>query len=279
MKVRFLVGLVLFVTAFSGCRQQQNYIEPIELKNVSDVKREVFDAEKYPALLAVGKLKFIGQRQCSMILVAEDVAVTAGHCILEAGKKFNFEGEVNKFFTSAIFKTKDGKRIEDVSIKKVLIVSEKPDYAIVRLTKKITKDQIAPLKIFDLTIDEMIARQNRLGCAGFNGDKLGDDGMLMTISRNIKILKETSAKDLIDTNCISYYGGSGGLFFEEKDAGEVDFIGVIWGMADEKYNERGELVKDENLSTQITPVSTFYDELTKITKANKEPKSEVKNEH
>lgn len=258
------IGYILLTLVSSGCRQQENVIEQPELKNYSGVQREVFNAEKYPALLAVGKLKFIGQRQCSLILVAEDVAVTAGHCILEASKKFNFEGEVNPFFTSAVFKTKDGKRIEDVSIKRVLKVAEKPDYAIVRLTKKISRDEIAPLEISKPAIEEMIARENRLGCAGFNGDEMGDDGQLMTISRNIKILVETSAKDSIDTNCISYYGGSGGLFFEETGDKKIYCIGVIWGMADEKYNGRGELVKDENVSTQITPVSAFYDELKKI---------------
>lgn len=264
MKKAFLVGLILFISAFGGCRRQENFVESAEPENESEVKREVFEIEKYPALLAVGKLKIIGQRQCSLFLVGEDVAVTAGHCVAEASKKFNFSGELNPFFTAVIFKTKDGKRIEDVNVKRVLKVAEKPDYAIVRLTKKISKDVIAPLKISNLAIDEMISRQNRLGCAGFNGDELGDDGQIMTISRNLKIFKETSAKDLIDTNCISYYGGSGGLFFEETEDKKIYCLGVVWGMADEKYNERGVLVTDENISTQITPVGAFYDELNKI---------------
>lgn len=278
MKRLIYIGYILLAAINSGCRQQENFNRLPEVKNKYGVEREVFNAEKYPALPAVGKLKFIGQRQCSLILVAEDVAVTAGHCILEASKKFNFKGEVNKFFTSAVFKTKDGKRIEDVSVKRVLKVVEKPDYAIVRLTKKISKDEIAPLEILKMTIDEMIAKEKRLGCAGFNGDEMGDDGQIMTISRNIKILAETSAKDSIDTNCISYYGGSGGLFFEETEDKQIHCIGVIWGMADEKYNERGEPVKDENVSTQITPVSAFYDELIKLAGEDKLQKSEVKNE-
>lgn len=265
MKGICLIGLVFFINAFGGCRQPENSAKSKEPKNISSVQREIFNAEKYPALLAVGKLRFIGQRQCSLILVAEDVALTAGHCILEARKTFNFEGEINPFFTAAVFYTKDGKRIEDISVKRVLKVSEKPDYAIVRLTKKISKDVIAPLKISNLMIDEMISRQNNLGCAGFNGDIMGDDGQVMTLSRNVKILAETSVSDSIDTNCISSYGGSGGLFFEETEDKRIYCIGVIWGMADEKYNEQGELVKDENVSTQITPVSAFYGELTKIT--------------
>lgn len=269
MKNAFLVGFIfLFITASGGCRRQENSVESAELKNESEVKREVFETAKYPALLAVGKLKFIGQRQCSLFLVAEDVAVTAGHCILEAGKLFNFTGEENPVFTAAIFKTKDGERIKDVSVKQVLKVAEKPDYAIVRLTKKISKDVIAPLKISNLTIDEMISRSKRLGCAGFNGDEMGDDGQIITISRNIKILRETSADDLIDTNCISSYGGSGGLFFEQTADDKIYCLGVIWAMADEKYNERGELVKDENISTQITPVGAFYDELKKSSEEN-----------
>ncbi len=264
MKIASLIGFILFVTAFGGCRNQEIFTEPIKLENSSDIKREIFEAKKYPALLAVGKIKFIGQRQCSLVLVAEDVAVTAGHCILEASAEFNFRDEVNPFFTAIVFETKDGERIKDISVKRVLKVEQKPDYAIVRLTKKISKDVIAPLKISNLTIDEMISRSKRLGCAGFNGDKLGNDGQFMTISRNIKILAETSASDMIDTNCISYYGGSGGLFFEETEDNKFYCLGVIWGMTDEKYNEQGEVVKDENISTSITPVSAFYNELTQI---------------
>jgi Trypsin len=264
MKIAFLVGFILFITAFGGCRNQESFIEPVKLENKSDVIREVFEIKKYPALLAVGKLKIIGGRQCSLVLVAEDVAVTAGHCILEASARFNFTNEVNPYFTSAIFETKDGERLKDISVKRVLKVEQKPDYAIVRLTKKISKDVIAPLKISNLTIDEMISRSKRLGCAGFNGDILGESGQIMTISRNIKIFAESSASDVIDTNCISYYGGSGGLFFEETEDNKYNFLGVIWGMTDEKYNEQGELVKDENISTSITPVSAFYNELTKI---------------
>ncbi len=264
MKIAFLVGFILFITAFGGCRNHENFIEPVKLENNSDVIREVFEINKYPALLAVGKLKFIGQRQCTLVLVAEDVAVTAGHCILEASARFDFRNEVNPFFTSAVFETKDGERIKDISVKRVLKVEQKPDYAIVRLSKKISKDLIAPLKISNLTINEMIGRSKRLGCAGFNGDKFGNDGQLMTISRNVKILAETSANDLVETNCFSYYGGSGGLFFEETEDNKFYCLGVIWGMTDEKYNEQGELVKDENISTSITPVSAFYDELTQI---------------
>ena len=264
MKNAFLAIFILFIAAVSGCRNQEKFVESAELKNEFGVRREIFQAEKYPALLAVGKLKIIGQRQCSLFLVGEDVAVTAGHCILEASKRFNFAGEVNPFFTNVVFKTKDGAQIKGVNIKRVLRVKEKPDYAIVRLSKKISKNVIAPLKISNQTIDEMISRPKQFGCAGFNGDELGDKGQRMTISRNIKIFKETSASDLIDTNCISYYGGSGGLFFDETENDEIHCLGVIWGMTDEKFNEQGELVRDENLSTQITPVSAFYGELTEI---------------
>ncbi len=264
MKSIFCICCILFGVLFSGCRSRDNYIEATELKNNSDVKREVFDAEKYPALLAVGKLKLIGQRFCSLILVSEDVAVTAGHCFLESNVKFDLSQELNPAFAKVIFKTRDGERIEDVSVKRVLIAESKPDYAIVRLTKKISKDQIVPLKFLNLPVIKMIAETDKLGCAGFNGDRQGDGGELLTICRNIKIFAETSSKNLIDTNCISFYGGSGGLFFEEKDTGEFDVIGVIWGMTDEKFNEKGELVKDENISTQITPVSAFFKRLNNV---------------
>ena len=264
MKRIFCICCIFFGLLFSGCRSRDNYTETTELKNDSDVQREVFNIEKYPALLAVGKLKLIGQRFCSLILVAEDVAVTAGHCFLESNVKFDLTQDLNPAFAKVIFKTRDGERIENVSVKRILIAESKPDYAVVRLTKKISKDQIVPLKILNLPVIKMFSMTDKLGCAGFNGDKQGDGGELLTICRHIKIFADTSSKHLIDTNCISFYGGSGGLFFEEKDAGEFDVIGVIWGMTDEKFNEKGELVKDENISTQITPVSVFFEKLNNI---------------
>jgi hypothetical protein len=146
-----------------------------------------------------------------------------------------------------------------------------PDYAIVRLNRKVT--EIKPLKISALSLDEILARETNLGCAGFNGDKeLGETGWLMTISRNIKVVPETTSETRIDTTCFSTYGGSGGLFFEEKALPETNlkeyaFLGVVWGMTDEKLNEEGKLVKAETVVTSITPVSAFFKELTEITEA------------
>jgi hypothetical protein len=48
------IGLVLFITAFGGCRQPEISAEPQEPENISGIQREVFNAEKYPALLSVG---------------------------------------------------------------------------------------------------------------------------------------------------------------------------------------------------------------------------------
>src|SRR5690349_17584533 len=80
------------------------------------VRREVFDAAKYPALAAVGRINFIGGSWCSAILVAEDVAVTAGHCILKANRKFEIGKDLDPFWTSINFKPDGVTRIEGVSV-------------------------------------------------------------------------------------------------------------------------------------------------------------------
>ena len=269
------LGWLLFALMLSAAGQET--IQSSPLVNVSKVKeansgvtREVFDAAKYPALAAVGKINFIGQSWCSAILVTEDIAVTAGHCILKANYKFNLKKDFDPFLTSVIFRPDGKQRIEDVHIKRVLTANMNPDYAIVRLSVKIPESVIKPLRISPLTFDEMQARETQLGCAGFNGDKeLGNGGFTMTISRNIKLFPETSSKKRVDASCFSTYGGSGGLFFNEglnaeTNVSEYSFLGVIWGLTDEKFNEKGELVKDENVITSITPVSAFYGELNEI---------------
>ncbi len=208
-------------------------------------------------------------------MVSEDIAVTAGHCFLES-KFFDITKDFDAFYTSVVFKPNGAEFIKDVSVKRILKASANPDYAIVKLNKKISASEIKPLKISNPTFDKMLSRQERLGCAGFNGDKeLGSEGMLMTISRNVRIISESSEQERIDVNCFSFNGGSGGLFFEEKynaetNANEYDFIGVIWGLTDGKFNEKGEFIKDDTMITSITPVSVFYDELTEIIEENYE---------
>jgi hypothetical protein len=121
-------------------------------------------------------------------------------------------------------------------------------------------------------LEEIIPKEKNLGCAGFNGDKeLGDGGFTMTISRNIKIIQETSSVNRIDSNCVSTHGGSGGAFFEERlnaetNEKELFLIGVIWGVTDDSFDEKGDLVKEGNSITSITPLSVFYDELEEIIK-------------
>jgi len=264
----FFKWILLAALIFSGCQQKTVESSPIETD--SKVKREVFDAAKYPALTAVGKVNFIGQKWCSLVLVSEYIAVSAGHCFLKSNFKFDLTKDFDPFWAVVIFRPGGGERIEDVYVKRVLAAKMEPDYAIVKLNKKIPASAIQPLKISRQTFDEMRSNEQNLGCAGFNGDReLGSEGLLMTISRNIKILPETSSAQRIDANCFSTYGGSGGLFFSERrnaatQSFEYDFIGVVWGVTDEKINERGELVKDENVVTSITPVGVFYDQLTKI---------------
>lgn len=273
MKVGIFIVFVLLASVFSGgCEREKTEVPKIE--KISGVVREVFDIEKYPALTAVGKVNLIGRQWCSLTLISEDIAVTAGHCLLESNFKFDLTKDLNPYYCPVIFKPNGDNRLENISVKRVLKIQRNPDYAIVKLNKKIPASVIKPLKIFNLSLEEMRSRETKLGCAGFNGDKdLGSDGLLMTISRNIKIMPETSEKDRVDANCYSTYGGSGGLFFEERQNAETNakeyyFLGVVWGVTDEKVNEKGELIKVENVITSITPVSVFYDELTEILEKN-----------
>ncbi len=270
MNLSVLIKILLVALILSGC--QQNAAEPLPFVKDSEVEREIFNFEKYPALTAVGRINFIGQKWCSLILVSEDIAVTAGHCFLESNIKFDPAKDLESYFTSVIFKPDGVHRLENINVERVLKFNMNPDYAIVKLDRKIPESAIKPLKVSNLTSEEMRLREDRLGCAGFNGDKeLGSDGLLMTISRNIKIIPETSSKERIDASCFSTHGGSGGLFFEEKRDGETieyDFIGVIWGVTDGELNEQGEFIKTENVITSITPVSVFYNELTGIMSKN-----------
>jgi hypothetical protein len=278
MKLRAgIICLLFLISTLSAFGQETIQSSPLgnvtqDSENVSKVRREVFDAAKYPALTAVGRINFIGGSWCSIILVSDEIAVTAGHCFLKANYKFDLKKDFNEFWTSVNFKPDGSKRIEGVSVKRVLAAKLNPDYAIVRLNKKIHESEIKPLRISNLSLEEMRSSEARLGCAAFNGDKeLGSGGLLLTISRNIRIIPENSSKKRVDTNCFSTYGGSGGLFYREssdaaKNVNDYDFLGVIWGLTDEKFNEKGELVKEENVITSITPVSAFYDELNEIIK-------------
>jgi hypothetical protein len=134
---------------------------------------------------------------------------------------------------------------------------------------------LKPLKFEKMSLKEMLSNEQNLGCAGFNADKeLGDGGFTMTISRNLEIFPETSSKERIDANCVSTHGGSGGAFFLERQNAQTKqkeyvLIGVIWGVIDDKFDSKGEMVNDGKSVTSITPVSVFYDELTEILKANK----------
>lgn len=272
---------VLTLSAFgqetiqSSSSPLENKIEvKAEAKN-SRVVREVFDAAKYPALAAVGRINFIGRSWCSVILVAENIAVTAGHCVLEANYRFDLKKDFEPHYTNIIFKPDGVNPIEGVSVKRVLKAKSEPDYAILELNTKIPESTIKPLKVSRLTLDEMRAGETRLGCAGFNGDRgLGGGGYTMTVSRNIKLFPETSSKWRVDASCFSSYGGSGGLFFRENlnvetNQSEYDFLGVIWGLTDEKFNEKGESIKIEEVITSITPVSVFERELNEIINKNR----------
>ncbi len=247
--------------------------KPIAKKTL--VQREVFNVKKDPALTAIGRISFFPRKQCTLTLVSEDIAITAGHCFLEKQKSRNKTINSNIIFTTVIFRVDGVRMIRNVSIKTVLKAKMEPDYAIVKLNKKIESNLIKPIKFEKLTLEKMRLREKSLGCAGFNGDKrLGDSGFTMTISRNIKIVSKTSSENRIDANCISTHGGSGGAFFEERlntetTQKEYILLGVIWGVTDDNFDLKGEVIKDGNSITSITPVSVFYDELIEILEKNK----------
>jgi hypothetical protein len=266
MKIGAFIIFISFAFLLEGCNREKYKTPTVE--KIAGIKREVFDAKKYPALTAVGKINFISRRWCSLVLVAEDIAVSAGHCFLGEFILSDLSKDYKPNWAVVIFRKNGIERIENVYVKRVLKAEMNPDFAIVRLNRKIT--EIKPLKISALTLDEMRSGNVKLGCAGFNGDKeLGDEGWTMTLTRNVKIVSETSEQNRIDVNCFSTYGGSGGLFFEEKqnaetNVSEYNFIGVVWGVTDEKLNEKGELVKGENVVTSITPVNVFFEGLNQI---------------
>ncbi len=241
---------------------------------IAGVEREVFHVEKYPSLTAVGKVSFLGSRWCSLTLVAADIAVSAGHCFLEGNFQFVYGRDLKPYLTTVILKPDGVNRLENLYVKRVLKAKANPDYSIVRLNRKIPESVIKPLKISELTLDEMLANEERFGCAAFNGDaELGSGGLRMTISRNVKIVRLTSSKNRVDATCISTFGGSGGLFFEEQKNAAMNvkdyyFAGVIWGLTEGNYDENGAFVKDRGVITSITPVSAFYDELMKIISKN-----------
>lgn len=270
MKSLVIYSLILVLLTFTGCQSEkiESVAQPIPQKT-AEFKREVFDAEKYPGLVAIGKLK-IEKSWCAMTLVAEDIAITAGHCLVaQAVDLFNNEKRL-KELTTVQFKSKDGKEIPNIRIEKVLVYSYEPDFAIVKLTQKVPKEIIQPVKISDMTFTDILGNSEKLGCAGFNGDKeLGKRGENLTISRNIKIYYEESNSKRIDTNCVSTNGGSGGLFFEEKYNAETKLneyylLGVIWGVTGDNFDMNGEKINDKDTITSITPVKVFKDKLLTI---------------
>ncbi len=267
-----IIGLLLFTIAvfvFQECAGK--FVQPPLLEN-PDVDREVFDAKKYTGLAAVGRIEFGDKRWCSLTLVAADVVVTAGHCFLVSNEKIDLEKDLQPEFTNVVFPKIDGEPLEKISVKRVLKYKLIPDYAIVKLDRKIPADVIKPLKFAKFSQKELLANPQKFGCAGYNGDFLGKGGRDMTISRNIKLIPEDSSETRIDTNCVSWNGGSGGIFFEEKFNAETNlteyvFCGVIWGAINGEYS-KGKFVRYDVMTTSITPVNVFYDELTEIIDKN-----------
>lgn len=272
MRFLFFFKLIFVLLAFTACQQEmaKSVEKPLPPpKKKAKFKREVYDAEKYPGLNAVGKIKILKTKWCTVTLLAEDIGITAGHCFLGSSKKFNLEG-----FTEVEFKTSDNKPIKGIKIERVLKRRMNPDFAIVKLNKKIPKNLVKPLEISELEFSEMLGKTESLGCAAFNGDReLGKRGNVLTISRNIRIFYKTSSSKRIDTNCVSTHGGSGGLFFEEKYNSETQkneyyFVGVIWGVTGDNYSKKGEVISREEVVTSITPVKVFIDELEKSFEKN-----------
>ncbi len=278
MKFGIFTIFIWLVFAFSVRGQNLPEIPPPPPIKIAGVEREIFRAEKYPSLAAVGRVNFLGSRWCSLTLVTEDIAISAGHCFLEANFKFDSRKDLEPYLATVILKPGGVNFIENLYVKRVLKANANPDFSIVRLSRKIPERVIKPLKISELTLDEMISNEERLGCAGFNGDAdIGDGGLRMTISRNVKIVRPTSSKDRVDATCISTFGGSGGLFFEEQinnktNAKDYLFAGVIWGLTEGNYDENGVFKKDAGVITSITPISAFYKELKNILDKNRKEK-------
>ena len=273
MKLFLVFSLLFTLFIFSGCQSEKIEVTPTPKKQAK-FKREVFDAEKYPGLAAVGKLK-IEQSWCAMTLVAEDIVITAGHCF-SAEEVDLFKNNTKDFvrLTTVEFKSANGAEIKGLKVEKILKFKIEPDFAIVKLNKKIPKDVITPLEISDMEYAEILRDTEKLGCAGFNGDiELGKRGTRLTISRNINIYHRQSTRSRIDTNCISTHGGSGGLFFEEiynseTESNDYRLLGVIWGVTGDNFNIKGERVNDRDSITSITPVKVFREDLKRIIAEN-----------
>lgn len=275
--------ILILILVIIGCKN--DFRENIKSFNNNDfrkeieiskngVKREIFISSKYPQLLAVG---YFGSMKCTVVLVADDIVVTASHCleekaVIEAGKISEVKYNLPATGAKVLFKDLEYRLVGAYVVKRIISANSETDFAILQLDSKIPIDKVKPLKIKNLSLEEMLGNEKILGCAGFNGDKgLGYFGSVMTISRDIKIITESSSKERIDTNCISTSGGSGGLLFEEvfdnkSKQSEIYFLGVIWGVTNDNFDEKEKSYKNADVITSITPVSVFYTELNKLIK-------------
>ena len=269
--LRSVINTLLFVFLvvwFFGCDQAK------EVRNV-DKKREVirerFDSQAFPELKAVGTI-LSKKRACSAILVAEDIIVTAGHClaswnVLRGDKVSETMFHTPDERTKVVFRASETEIVGIYRVKRVVKANIEPDFAILQLTQKVP-EVIRPMRLRNLSLEEFFDVEKTLGCAGYNGDKgLGRRGQRMTISRNVRIIRESSTRERIDVNCISTDGGSGGLLFTKSPdpktgSSKIEFAGVIWGVVNDELDEDGKFIRPEKVITSITPTSVFYEELT-----------------
>jgi hypothetical protein len=225
-------------------------------------RRETFDHARYPYLAAVGKISFLGGTWCSMTLVSERIAVTAGHCFKQTNVRLDLNKRLDQFKASVIFKPKGAAPVGGNYVQKVLKLSENPDYAIVELAKPVANSLIRPMRVAATDLTGIRSNEESLGCAGFNGDvSLGSEGWLMTVSRGIRIVDGQNTEGRLDTTCFATYGGSGGPLFRETGDGKGEFLGVVWGVTDEEYDQTGKLVKTEKIITSVTPAMAFAADL------------------
>ena len=274
MRKNLFHSLFFALLILTSCQNEQKISSPAPTpEKRAEFKREVFDVEKYPGLLAVGRLQ-IDKSWCAITLVSENIGVTAAHCFKSDNIDILTKDKVLLRSAKVIFMTKDSESKVTVKIDSVLKWKMNPDFAIVKLKEKMPNDKVEPLELSDMEFTDMLSDANKLGCAGYNGDKeLGNLGKNLTISRNIKVLYEESNSKKIDTNCVSTFGGSGGLFFEEElnsetNSKEYKFLGVIWGVVGDNYDANGNLIADRDTVTSITPVKVFREELVKIIENN-----------
>jgi hypothetical protein len=212
--------------------------------------RKVFTKSSPKWLEAVGKILIPNRdgksiEQCSLTLVTDDlkkdsiIAVTAGHCLedwINGGAYLTAPALIT-------FTTQEEKKIER-RVDEVLYISARaPDYAVVKLNKKILNSTIKPLLIAEDAFRDSFGtgylqdddfnggpgHERAFGTiAGYSADTsplYGNKGKNLTYDEDCYF--NGGSKLLISTECYSYGGSSGGAAVVTVDQGDYnDYAGV-----------------------------------------------------